>query len=222
MRTIIYSFLFALLLISCVDYEADHETRIGTNFQNLKTAILANKGSEALEYVHANTTSYFSYVLYESRYTDSSEISSYSVKDKLMILLVRHLCTKDQLSDFDRNTLMAFLIDQWTLGKNSINDVTIRHINVDKDTARCQVFKNNLKTGNYVDFYQVQQQWKIDISLLYRSLSQGLRELIKNSRMEENDFILNAIHEFSGRQPDSTIWKPKLKRAVFKIKKSKS
>jgi len=218
----IITLLLTLLMISCTD----HKELMHESFDNYKAAILNNDEKEALKYVHSNTAGYFSYIIREIKYADSSEVNSYPPKDKFTILLIRHLCTKDEILKFNRNTLMAFIIDKWSIGKKDIESLTLGKINIDKDAdedidiATGRILSYNLKTHYYLDFYNEENLWKIDISPSYASITRGLRKMINDSGMEENECILQAIKEFSGKDPKNEIWNNVLNvRKVRIIKK---
>ncbi|MEM6720791.1 MAG: hypothetical protein AAF611_15785 [Bacteroidota bacterium] len=229
MRTLFYTFLFTLLLISCTDKNTTKSSstsdkeRITEVFNNFKSAILENKGTEAVSHVHKNTTGYFSYVLREAKYSDSTEVSSFPPKDKFLILLIRQFYNKEEIKKLNRKTLMAFVIDKWFIGKDDIQSLTLGKIVMDtkeENRATARIRSYDLRTPYSVDFYKENNRWKIDLSPTYADITRGLRKMINKSGMKENEFILWAIKEFSGQAPRDNIWDKVLKIRKGRIKKT--
>ncbi|MFY7734196.1 MAG: hypothetical protein ACOVSR_11990, partial [Bacteroidia bacterium] len=70
-------------------------------FENYKSAILNDKGEEAVKHVDSRTIKYYTDVLALVISADSAKVDSLSILDKLMVFSIRHRTTKNDILSFD-------------------------------------------------------------------------------------------------------------------------
>jgi TonB family protein len=186
--------------------------KIKESFENYKAAILNDKGKEAIKFVSSQTISYYNFILNQIKFADSTEISALDFIHKMTILSVRHRASKKQIRSFDGKKLLIFAIDEGMVGKASVLDNTIGNVTIEGDVAKGQFVTNGKETPLYFHFHKEDEAWKIDLTSIFPSAKLAFDQIIEDSGMEENDYLLLILEMVSGKKPKMTIWQPVLKK----------
>ena len=84
----------------------------------------------------------------------------------------------------------------------------IDDIEISGNFAKAQIVANGQKAPIYFQFNKENGFWKIDITSIFTASIVGLKQMIKNNGLTENEFILIALEGLTGKPTDSRIWKP--------------
>lgn len=188
-------------------YEAD-STAIQKSFKGYSTDILNDRGESAISHLDSRTLKYYDDILESIKHKDSITISSASILDKIMILMVRQKCTKEQINSFDGKKLLLYAINSGMVGKNSVMNNSIGRIKIDKDFAKGEMLVDGKSSNMYMHFYKEEGQWKIDLTSLYPMVEPAMQQAIKRSGQTENQFLVNIIQMTAGEELKEGIWKP--------------
>ena len=208
MRRFFLSLLLIPLLILCIDAagQSSDESQVRATFARYKSAILHDNPDEALEYVDSRTIAYYSHVLERVKNAGEAEVKALPLLDKLMVLTVRHKMEREDLLSFDGKGLLAHAIRTGLVGKNSVANLSLGEVFVENHFARAQLAVDNAPALFYFHFYREEEKWKIDLTSLFPTTSEAIRQMIKESGQGEDEFILSMIEKASGRAPEPTIW----------------
>lgn len=177
-------------------------------FENYKSAILNDKGAEAVKFVDSRTIKYYQDVSDWVRSADSSKVENLSLLDKFMVFTVRHRSTREEQLAFNGKSLLVFAINNGMVGKNSVANNTIGEVIIEDNFARAQLVSRGKAAPLYFHFYKEDKQWKLDLTALFALSSTGFKKMIEESEESENDFLFNMLEMITGKRPGAEIWKP--------------
>ncbi len=209
-------FLFiAFLFIFCSCLQAQKKKSDGLNqhklvnaaFENYKTALTNGNGSEAVKYVNQSTINYFNNILGWVRYADSTQISQARVFDKLMILVVRHKATKEEIQSIDGAGLLAYCISNGLIGKPPISGSNITNIKVADKTATAQIVMTGKPQNFYLQFFD-EKNWKIDLTAIFNDSNTKLQSIATEQHITETELVLYIIEKNLKKTVTKEIWKP--------------
>lgn len=201
-----------LIFFLCVQQitfgQAADEVFIKQAFNGYKTAILNDKGDEALKFIDTRTINYYGYILELVKNADSIIVDSLSVLDKLMVLSVRHRTSREDILSFDGKKLLVYAIKSGMVGKSSVANISIGEVKVDGEVANGQVVNNGQKTPIYFNFYKEDGQWKIDLTSIFQVSTMAFKQVITESGQAENQYLLSILEMLTGNKPGKEIWEP--------------
>lgn len=197
--------IFAFLLNSCSASKKEEEL-VRKSFENYKTAILNNKGEEAVQYLDSRTTKYFSDILTKTKNADSTEVDNLDLMDKLMVFSIRHRATKSEILSFDGKSLLIYAINEGMVGKNSVANNTVGEVAIDGNFAKGQFIANGQKTPFYFHFYKEDDKWKLDLTSIFSIGTDTFKKMQKESGLNENEYLFSLLEMITGRKPGNEIW----------------
>ena len=198
--------IFAFTLNSC-SAQKKEEKLVRKSFENYKSAILNDKGEEAVQYVDSRTVTYYSEILTKTKNADSIEVNELGLMDKLMVFSIRHRATKSKILSFDGKGLLVYAIKEGMVGKNSVANNTVGDVEVDGTFAKGQLIANGQKAPFYFHFYKEEDVWKIDLTSIFTIGTAAFKKMQEESGLKENEYLFSLLEMLTGRKPDSEIWK---------------
>lgn len=176
-------------------------------FENYKSAILNDRGEEAVEYVDSRTIKYYQDILDKTKSADSLEVSEMNIMDKLMVFTIRHRTSKEDILKFDGKQLLVYAIQEGMVGKNSVANNEIGQVDIDDDFAKGQLVVYGEPAPMYFHFYNEQEQWKVDLTSLFPIATPAFQKMADESGQNENEYLFMLLEMVSGEKPNSDIWK---------------
>jgi len=204
----IFGILFLLVIGQVACGPRGEEKLVLNAFENYKTAILNNEGGDAIKFIDSRTIKYYSDMLELVKTADSKQIETLSILDKMMVLIIRHRCSKEEILNFNGKSLVIYAIESGMIGKNSVTNLSIGSIVVDKNFAKGQVVSSGQKMPLYMHFYKEDNQWKIDLTSLFLISNLALKKMADESGMNQNEYIFSLLEIISGKKPSGEILKP--------------
>jgi len=198
--------IFAFVLNSC-SAQKKEEKLIRNSFENYKSAILNDKGEEAVQYVDSRTITYYSEILKKTKNADSIEVNNLGLMDKLMVFSIRHRATKSEILSFDGKGLLVYAIKEGMVGKNSVANNTIGDVEIDGTFAKGQFIANGQKAPFHFHFYKEEDTWKIDLTSIFTIGTAAFKKMQEESGLNENEYLFSLLEMLTGRKPDNEIWK---------------
>ncbi|KIC93530.1 hypothetical protein [Flavihumibacter solisilvae] len=199
--------LFAFLSLSIVTIaQSTDAAAVKKAFDNYKSAILNDKGEDAVTYVDSRTLKYYDHILEAAKHVDSSKLNSLPLIDKITILTFRHRASKEEITSMDGKGLFIYAIKNGMVGKNSVANNTIGEVTIDKDFAKGQLVVRGNAVPMYFHFYKEQANWKLDLTSLFPIANMTFKKMIEDSGEEENEFLLNLLEMMTGTKPGPEIW----------------
>ena len=186
--------------------QKSEEELVRKSFDNYKSAILNDKGEEAVRYVDSRTIKYYGNILELVKTADSTKIESLSILDKLMVFIIRHRATKQDILSFDGKALLIYAIQNGMVGKNSVAKNTIGDVTIDKSFAKGQFIANGNKAPFYFNFYYEEKQWKLDLTSIFPISITAFQKMVEESEQDENEYLFSLLEMITGKKPDNEIW----------------
>lgn len=125
-----------------------------------------------------------------------------------MVLILRHNVARQELIKMDGTQLLTYAYKNGLLDAAALADARIGNIEITGATAKAEYIKNKKATGVFIGFNKEPDGWKLDITSLFKISSYALNQLIANSGLSENDFIIKVAERTKGTRADETIWEP--------------
>jgi hypothetical protein len=198
--------LFFLVLTTSCNGQRKEEKSVREAFDNYKSAILNDKGEEAVKYVDSRTIKYYSDILELVKNADSSQVNSLSLLDKLMVFSIRHRTPKEDILSFDGKGLLIYAIKSGMVGKNSVGNNSIGEVTIDNNFAKGQFIANGQKAPFYFHFYKEGDQWKIDLTSIFSVSTMAFKKMVEDSGQNENEYLFSLLEMLTGKKPGQEIW----------------
>lgn len=184
------------------------EKLVKKSFDNYKSAILNDKGEEAVKYVDSRTLQYYSNILDLVKTADSAKIETLPILDKLMVFSVKHRTSREDILSFDGKTMLIFAIKSGMVGKNSVANNSIGKVTIDNLFAKGQFIANGNKTPIYFHFYKEKGEWKIDLTSIFPISVVAFKEMVAESEQNENEYLFSLLEMITGNKPTNQLWHP--------------
>ncbi len=208
MKRILPILLITLISITSCNTANEEIQLVRKSFNNYKSAILNDKGEEAVKYVDSRTLSYYSEILEKIKRADSLTVNSAGIMDKIMIFSIRHRTSKEEILSFDGKGLLIYAFKEGMVGKNSVANNTIGDIEIDGDFAKGQLVANGQKAPFYFHFYKENELWKVDLTSIFPAGTMAFKKIIEDSGQEENEYLFVLLEMMTGKKPNNEIWYP--------------
>lgn len=201
--------IFVLLISGQLAYgQKSEEKLVRASFDNYKSAILNDKGDEAVKYVDSRTIKYYSDILELVKTADSTKIETLSILDKPMVFSIRHRTSKKDILSFDGKSLLVYAIKSGMVGKNTVVNNSIGDVSIDKDFAKGQFIAKGQKAPFYFHFYREDELWKIDLTSIFPVSTMAFMKMADESELSQNEFLFSLLEMLTGKKPGPEIWKP--------------
>lgn len=175
---------------------------------NYRSAILNDRGEDAVQYLDSRTVAYYDYILAQTITADSSKLATFSTMDKLMVLMIRHRVDTTTIFSLDGKELIVLAIQLGMIGKNSVINNSVSEVKIDQDFARGQLAVKGKPQPVYFHFYREENQWKIDLTSIFPMGETAFNSIIVESKLSHDEFIFDMLTRLSGIKPDGRIWLP--------------
>jgi hypothetical protein len=199
-------FFIVILTTSCRGQE-DETKLVREAFDNYKSAILNDKGDEAVKYVDSRTIKYYQQIIDIAKNADSAKVVSLPLIDRLMVFSIRHRTSKEQILSFDGKALLVYAIKSGMVGKNSVANNSIGEVSIDNNFAKAQFIANGQKAPFYFHFYKEDSKWKIDLTSIFSVSGMAFKKMIQESGQDENEYLFSLLENLTGKYPGKEIWK---------------
>ncbi len=196
------------LLVSAVCHADDETKAVQECFAGYKSAIMEDRGGEAVQYVDSRTIGYYDMILRLTKTADSAAMDTLSLLDKLMVLSIRHRLTREEITATDGRGLLVYAIQKGMIGKGSVASNDIGTITVEDTFARAQLVADGKRAPYHFHFYKEDGQWKIDLTALFPLAATAFSQMAQTSGLPDNEFLIDILGRLTGVSPSSDIWEP--------------
>ena len=185
---------------------AQEKDAVKEAFNNYKSAILNDKGEEAVNHVDSRTIAYYSDILEKTKTADSTSVESLELMDKLMVFAIRHRTSKEKILSFDGKELLVHAIQEGMVGKNSVANNSIGEVTIDGDFAKGQFIANGQAAPFFFHFYQESGDWKVDLTSIFPPANMAFQQMVDQSGQSENEYLFMLLGMLTGKEPGAEIW----------------
>jgi hypothetical protein len=205
--TKLFNLLIPLLILTTpCRGQGTEDNLVRQAFENYKSAILNDRGEEAVKYVDSRTIKYYADIIDLVKNADSTKVNSLSLLDKVMVFSVRHRTSREDILSFDGNGLFVYAIKSGMVGKNSVVNTSIGEVTMDNDFAKGQFIANGQKAPFYFHFYREDGQWKVDLTSIFSISTMAFKKMVQDSEQGENEFLFSLLEMMTGKKPGREIW----------------
>lgn len=208
MRKTLNLLLFILSTASLSIAQDTEQALIKEAFEQYKSAILSDKGEEAVEYVDRHTLQYYADVLDQTKQADSATLDSLNLLDKLMVLLIRHQSPREKILSLDGRGLFVYAVNNGMVGKSGVSNNSIGALTIQENFAEGQILNQGQETPFNFHFYKEEGNWKIDLTSIFSVSIAAFQQLIEESGQEENEYLLYILELVNGKKPSREVWHP--------------
>lgn len=208
MKKIFLSFLFLLAIGNTLFAQNQEEKAVRSAFEKYRSDLLNDLGEEAFKDIDSRTIKYYEDLLGWIQNSDSLEIESFSVLDKMTVLIMRNKMPKEDLLAMNGKKLFVYAVNNGMVGKGSVANNTIGKIAVNGNFASGQFISKGRETEVYFHFYKEDGAWKVDLTSLFPISIMLFDKMIADSGKSENEFLIPLIEASTAKKLDPTSWKP--------------
>jgi len=176
-------------------------------FNNYKEAILNDQGDKAVNYTDSKTLKYYSSALEKVKHADSLALINMKRLDRFTVLAIRYRASKNEIMQFSGRSLLVYAINSGMVGKNSVMNNSIGTVEIKDKSANGQLLVNDNATPFQLQFNKESGQWKVDITSIFPIAETAFENMIKNSSMDENMYLMMILSMMTGEDPKNDIWK---------------
>lgn len=187
------------------------EDSVRAVYDNYKSAILNDRGEEAVEFVDSRTIAYYDKIIELVKTADSSKLETLSLLDKFMVLIVRYRTSKEDILAFDGNELLIYAINSGMVGKSSVANNTVGEVTIVDEFATGEFVSNGQKSPFDFHFYYEGGRWKLDLTSIFAVSDTAFKQVIEQSGMSENEFLFTTMESLGDTRVSSEIWHPVVK-----------
>lgn len=202
------TFLFLFLIPILTIAQQTDEKNVKKTFDAHKSAILNGKGEEAVKQVDAKTITYYNDILQKVKTADSLQIDKASLMDKLMILMIRHRISKQEIMATNGRQLLVTAIKMGMVGKSSVINNEVGAVKVNGNFASANLLVRGQKTPLAFEFHKEHGAWKLDLTALFPAGEAAFRQMVKQSGKPENEYLLSLIQLTNDKVPGARVWEP--------------
>ncbi|MGN7884932.1 hypothetical protein [Dyadobacter sp. 22481] len=202
------TFLALFLIPMLTTAQQAEEQQVKKTFDNYKSAILNDKGEEAVEQVDTKTIAYYGDILEKVKTADSLKVDKLSLMDKLIVLVVRHRIPKEEIMKTNGKQLLVTAIKMGMVGKSSVINNEVGTVKVNGDFASGELLVRGQKTPLAFEFHKENGLWKLDLTAIFPAGEAAFRQMVKQSGEPENEYLLSLIQLTTGKEPGAEVWVP--------------
>ena len=204
---------FLVALISCFLALSIFADEVHESFEQYRTAILAEDGETAVQYLNQTSINYYDDMLNDALYLKESEFEERTILDKLMILRLRMNFTAKELKKMNGRELIVYSIQKGWIGKSSVINIEIsEETKIKGDWATIEVMQNGQGSGLNFIFQKENDIWKLDIKEIFKISNMTLAYLVKQSDYTEKEFIEMLLENTDNKKVSKSYYKPMLKK----------
>jgi len=184
------------------------ELLVKQTFERYKSAILNNDGDAAYELVDKNTRDWYSITLDRVLTLDRDQIMKLGTLDKMQVIFLRHLISKDKLLQMTPEAMFKYAVDHGWVGKNSVSGIQVGKVDIQGKFATGVVRSNGQNSPLRFHFYKERGTWRIDLTELKKWSEAAFASQIEQSGETEMDYIFKLAQIVSGKPVQDSIWSP--------------
>jgi len=206
------AFLLVLLTPMLTIAQQTEEKKVKKTFEDYKSAILNDKGDEAVKQVDTKTITYYGDILEKVKTADSLKVDRLSLMDKLIVLVIRHRISKEEIMTTNGKQLLVTAIKMGMVGKSSVINNEVGLVKVNGNFASGELLVRGQKTPLAFEFHKENGIWKLDLTAIFPAGEAAFHQMVKQSGEPENEYLLSLIELTTGKEPKAEVWVPTSQR----------
>ncbi|MEM1446010.1 MAG: hypothetical protein AAGF84_08150 [Planctomycetota bacterium] len=187
---------------------ASEEAEIRGVFEAYRQAVLDRDGLTAVGLVSQSTLTYYDRGVDWILHADEAETKALSLLDRFLVVITRHRIPADELRTMTGRDLCVVGVDRGWTSDESTSAMRMGDLKVFNRSAKGTLVTNEGRAPDLVQFDLEAGSWKLDLIPMLRVAEPGMKQIIEQTGMTENEFLFFAAGMDSGGTPTSAIWQP--------------
>jgi len=201
-----FLFIGILIPLTYSGYAQSKDTKsIQKCFENYKTALINKDGNSAVKCVDQNTLNYYSEMLKQGIYADSSTLASMNILDKMMIFTIRHRIPKELVLKMDVYDFFVYAVENGMVGSD-VSGFELKKVSISGYDAKSELQVDGKITPFGFAFHKEEKEWKIDLTSVFTFSLAATENLVESYEMADYEFVFYLLEIITGKKPDASIW----------------
>lgn len=208
-----------MLGIATTAEAASEAGAVRQSFHGLKTALLQNRGDDAVGLISQSTLALSEQARDLALYATKAELEAQPTAMLAAALSLRNSIAPQDLLQMPARDLVAYVVDTDLTRDGPVADIEIGGVRVDRETAIADVVSNRPFPVSQLNFSREQGVWKLDL----RDIAHGDTAIDRMARMISpgsaagqralrNEMVLAMLAAQAGFGVDGSIWQPPFRR----------
>lgn len=177
-------------------------------FQSFQEALLDSNGDLASSLVDQQTNRYHEAMRLLALYGTVNDVRRLRPIDKAMILTIRQMTTVDSLLAMDGRDVFANAVNVGWIGAGAVVQSDLGDLTIVGNTAVAPVRVGEQIAPFEWIFNRETGNWTLNLVSINEASNLAITQVIANSGLSEEEFLLRMVGSMSGRQPSETIFEP--------------
>jgi hypothetical protein len=187
---------------------AEAEQAIRACFAGYKAAVLEGNGDAALGCVDAATIAYYEKLLGFALRASAEETRKLPLMDRVTVVLLRARIEAGLLRTMDGRKLFVHAVELGMIGKDSVIRNELGEIVVSGGHATGEHVSAGKPSAMHWRFHHENGAWRMDLLSILPKATLAFQQVIRESGMTEDEFILQMVAMLTGREPTDDVWQP--------------
>ncbi len=196
--------ILVLAVSSCG--KVDETPAVRACYNQYKAAILAKDGPTASTLVTQSTIDMYGEYKRLALNGEPQEIATKPFSDRLSVAMLRHLMDMNYLEQLTAQQLFMYGVSEGWIGSEELASLTLGELQIEDNRATGELIVNGTKAPISFTFEKTQTGWKLDLAPLLKPVNSSIAQIAKMQGVTEDELILSALEEISGRKVSSKIW----------------
>lgn len=188
------------------DPKAAEQVRLA--FAGYREAVLKQKGADAVGYVTAGTLQQYQTFVDLALDGRREELEKLTLMNRMQVLMMRSQVPAEILRKATGRSMVIHAIDQGWIGEDGVLRTSLGDVTAEHGRATAVALSDGQPTPIRFEFREEEGSWKLDLVKLTKMSAPAFKAVLEQSKMEEDDFILQILEMVSGQRPDESIWQP--------------
>lgn len=184
-----------------------NESSIREAFEQYRTALINKDGESALGIIYSLHVEWYEQLLTDALNLEYSELNSLELIQKFLILRLRHEFSQEELQSLKGEDVIIISVERGWLGLANIEQLEISEIDVGLSPGDAFVTFEGLPPSAGILFIREGgRHWKVSLYHFQRQGNEELEQLIKESRLPEDEYFSSLLEFLSDKQVDERIF----------------
>ena len=205
------SLIVVVPVLFAVGCNKDERPAVQNAFDAFQAALASKDGQKAVTLLNQASVDYYGDLLQLATTAGPDELMRRPFGDRMTIAMVRSRIDLAYARKLTPEQFFMYIVQEGWYGSDQLKGGVIENLTVEGDHASADF--RGLQGSSAIPYELSKENgvWKNDLKSLIAVVSRGSASMM-SSPEEENDFILMALAQKTGKPIPSSIWdKPKLK-----------
>lgn len=197
-----------LLSLASQSYAASVEDDVKAVFATYRSAILDGDGKKAAAQLSTATLKYYDDMRKLALTADANTLKRQSLTNQMTALLLRLRLKPADLESLSNQDLVASLVDEGMIGKNSVLRIKPGTVSSQGSIATLGVNVEGSASTAQLQFVKEAGGWRLNLVPTIQATNLALKAQMDKMNMSEAQFMSNVLESVIGKKVDDSVWVP--------------